>query len=72
MDDDEPRIPLIDETDVEINNGLANCGSPPSPSPSPNQNNNAVDSGVSLPLSDAHRLASSPPGSPLHSLETSV
>ncbi|XP_032898821.1 plasma membrane calcium-transporting ATPase 1-like [Amblyraja radiata] len=71
-DDDEPRIPLIDETDVEINNGLANCGSPPSPSPSPNQNNNAVDSGVSLPLSDAHRLASSPPGSPLHSLETSV
>ncbi|XP_078276464.1 LOW QUALITY PROTEIN: plasma membrane calcium-transporting ATPase 1-like [Rhinoraja longicauda] len=70
MDDDEPYIPLIDETDVEIN-GLANC-EPPSPSPSLNRNNNAVDSSVSLVLSDANRLASSPPGSPLHSLETSV
>ncbi|XP_048409132.1 plasma membrane calcium-transporting ATPase 1-like isoform X1 [Stegostoma tigrinum] len=67
MDDDEPRIPLIDETDVEIN-GLANCGAP---SP-PNKNNNAVDSGIGLPLTDASKLASSSPGSPLHSLETSV
>ncbi|XP_043572493.1 plasma membrane calcium-transporting ATPase 1-like isoform X1 [Chiloscyllium plagiosum] len=63
MEDDEPRIPLIDETDVEIN-GLA-------PSP-PNKNNNAVDSGIGLPLTDASKLASSSPGSPLHSLETSV
>uniref|UniRef100_UPI00398E367E plasma membrane calcium-transporting ATPase 1-like isoform X1 n=1 Tax=Pristiophorus japonicus TaxID=55135 RepID=UPI00398E367E len=70
MDDDEPRIPLIDETDVEIN-GLANCGAP-SPPHSPNKNNNAVDSGISLPLTDANKLASSAPGSPLHSLETSV
>ncbi|XP_048467777.1 plasma membrane calcium-transporting ATPase 1-like [Rhincodon typus] len=67
MDDDEPRIPLIDETDVEIN-GLANCDAP---SP-PNKNNNAVDSGIGLPLTDASKLASSSPGSPLHSLETSV
>ncbi|XP_041052162.1 plasma membrane calcium-transporting ATPase 1-like isoform X1 [Carcharodon carcharias] len=67
MEDDEPRIPLIDETDVEIN-GLANCGAP---SP-PNKNNNAVDSGISLPFTDASKLASSAPGSPLHSLETSV
>ncbi|XP_067913415.1 plasma membrane calcium-transporting ATPase 1-like isoform X2 [Heterodontus francisci] len=70
MEDDEPRIPLIDETDVEIN-GLANCGAPSSPH-SPNKNNNAVDSGISLPLTDASKLASSAPGSPLHSLETSV
>ncbi|XP_078098313.1 plasma membrane calcium-transporting ATPase 1-like isoform X5 [Mustelus asterias] len=67
MEDDEPRIPLIDETDVEIN-GLANCGAP---SP-PNKNNNAVDSGINLPLTDASKFASSAPGSPLHSLETSV
>ncbi|GCC30832.1 hypothetical protein chiPu_0009286, partial [Chiloscyllium punctatum] len=53
MEDDEPRIPLIDETDVEIN-GLA-------PSP-PNKNNNAVDSGIGLPLTDASKLASSSPG----------
>ncbi|XP_067863663.1 plasma membrane calcium-transporting ATPase 1-like isoform X3 [Heptranchias perlo] len=70
MEDDEPRIPLIDETDVEIN-GLANCGALSSPH-SPNKNNNAVDSGISLPLTDASKLASSAPGSPLHSLETSV
>ncbi|XP_078402419.1 plasma membrane calcium-transporting ATPase 1-like isoform X1 [Cetorhinus maximus] len=67
MEDDEPRIPLIDETDIEIN-GLANCGAP---SP-PNKNNNAVDSGISLPFTDASKLASTAPGSPLHSLETSV
>ncbi|XP_072336061.1 plasma membrane calcium-transporting ATPase 1-like isoform X1 [Scyliorhinus torazame] len=67
MEDDEPRIPLIDETDVEIN-GLANCAAP---SP-PNKNNNAVDSGISLPLTDASKFTSPTPGSPLHSLETSV
>ncbi|XP_072135042.1 plasma membrane calcium-transporting ATPase 1-like isoform X3 [Mobula birostris] len=70
MEDDEPRIPLIDETDVEIN-GLTICGAPSSPR-SPNKNNNAVDSGISLPLSDVNKFASSTPGSPLHSLETSV
>ncbi|XP_059806019.1 plasma membrane calcium-transporting ATPase 1-like isoform X1 [Hypanus sabinus] len=70
MEDDEPRIPLIDETDVEIN-GLTICGAPSSPR-SPNKNNNAVDSRISLPLSDVNKFASSTPGSPLHSLETSV
>ncbi|XP_069798297.1 plasma membrane calcium-transporting ATPase 1-like isoform X1 [Narcine bancroftii] len=70
MEDDAPRIPLIDETDVEIN-GLANCGVP-TPLHSSNKNNNAVDSGITPPLSDADKLALSASGSPLHSLETSI
>ncbi|XP_007897688.1 plasma membrane calcium-transporting ATPase 2 isoform X2 [Callorhinchus milii] len=70
MEDDERRIPLIDETDVEIN-GLSNRVGP-SPPHSPNKNNNAVDSGINLPITDPSKSASSAPGSPLHSLETSV
>lgn len=88
IDDSETQIPLIDEVEGEDEaptkrnsiiippplTGLSNL--PPLPS-SPNQNNNAMDG---IPLhKDAPRLippnsAGLPPcpGSPLHSLETSL
>lgn len=80
--DSEPNIPLIDDTDAEddaptkrnsTSSPVDAPAPPPSPPPSPplpNQNNNAVHSGAQVFLeSGGLRL---PPGSPLHSLETSL
>uniref|UniRef100_A0A8B9HLS8 Calcium-transporting ATPase n=1 Tax=Astyanax mexicanus TaxID=7994 RepID=A0A8B9HLS8_ASTMX len=62
IEDSEPAIPLIDETDPEEEAPTKRNSAPPPPlSPivsSPNQNNNTA-----IPQ---------PPGSPLHSLETSL
>lgn len=88
IEDSEPHIPLIDDTDAEDDAPTKrNSASPrnatptpPSPSPtltapvspSPNQNNNAVESCNHL-LPEAPKSGSpSAPGSPLHSLETSL
>ncbi|XP_061571233.1 plasma membrane calcium-transporting ATPase 1 isoform X2 [Cololabis saira] len=101
IEDSEPHIPLIDDTDAEDDaptkrNSVSPRNAsptPPSPSPSPtpgnnpgnhgnntpaptaaspNQNNNAVESSNHL-LPDGPKSGSpSAPGSPLHSLETSL
>lgn len=105
IEDSEPHIPLIDDTDAEDDaptkrNSASPRNStptPPSPtpcttepptdpdapdvtpavtpapvSPSPNQNNNAVESSNHL-LPEAPKSGTpSAPGSPLHSLETSL
>ncbi|XP_041111148.1 plasma membrane calcium-transporting ATPase 1-like isoform X2 [Polyodon spathula] len=71
----EPRIPLIDDTDAEDDAPTKRNSSSPrnsSPPPSPNKNNNAVDSGIHLTLDTSKSATSSSPGSPLHSLETSL
>ncbi|XP_075886316.1 plasma membrane calcium-transporting ATPase 1 isoform X1 [Nelusetta ayraudi] len=88
IEDSEPHIPLIDDTDAEDDAPTKrNSASPrnatptpPSPSPSPtptptlavspspNQNNNAVESSNHL----LPEVPTSAPGSPLHSLETSL
>ncbi|XP_043936341.1 plasma membrane calcium-transporting ATPase 3 isoform X1 [Protopterus annectens] len=65
------NIPLIDDTDVEDD------AEPPgvyrrSPPPSPNKNNNAIDSGIYLTTDISKSATSSSPGSPLHSVETSL
>ncbi|XP_066113868.1 plasma membrane calcium-transporting ATPase 1 isoform X2 [Saccopteryx bilineata] len=65
----EPHIPLIDDTDAEDDAPTKRNSSPP---PSPNKNNNAVDSGVYLTREMNKSATSSSPGSPLHSLETSL
>ncbi|KAM9401729.1 plasma membrane calcium-transporting ATPase 1 isoform 4-T9 [Salvelinus alpinus] len=87
IEDSEPSIPLIDDTDAEDDAPTKrNSASPrnvtptpPSPSlsptPSPNQNNNAVESGGNNHLYvEGNKAAGTPsaPGSPLHSLETSL
>uniref|UniRef100_A0A674F620 Calcium-transporting ATPase n=1 Tax=Salmo trutta TaxID=8032 RepID=A0A674F620_SALTR len=86
IEDSEPSIPLIDDTDAEDDAPTKrNSASPrnatptpPSPSlsptPSPNQNNNAVDSGNNHLYVEGNKAAGTPsaPGSPLHSLETSL
>nr|XP_033776990.1 plasma membrane calcium-transporting ATPase 3 isoform X2 [Geotrypetes seraphini] len=66
------NIPLIDDTDPE--DGEEPPGRHPQPSPplSPNRNNNAVDSGVFLTTDASRSATSSSPGSPLHSVETSL
>ncbi|XP_074481565.1 plasma membrane calcium-transporting ATPase 1 isoform X1 [Sebastes fasciatus] len=93
IEDSEPSIPLIDDTDAEDDaptkrNSASprnTTPTPPSPSPSPttvapttpvlsspNQNNNAVESSNHL-LPEAPKSGTpSAPGSPLHSLETSL
>ncbi|XP_028652547.2 plasma membrane calcium-transporting ATPase 4 isoform X1 [Erpetoichthys calabaricus] len=65
--EDEPRIPTIQESHIELE-GLSHPpkGKGVSGKPSPNRNNNALDI-VAAPAG-----ASPSPGSPLHSLETSV
>ncbi|MGH0128403.1 UNVERIFIED_CONTAM: hypothetical protein FKN15_004733 [Acipenser sinensis] len=71
----EPHIPLIDDTDAEDDAPTKRNSSSPrnsSPPPSPNKNNNAVDSGIHLALDTSKSATSSSPGSPLHSLETSL
>ncbi|XP_057573936.1 plasma membrane calcium-transporting ATPase 3 isoform X11 [Hippopotamus amphibius kiboko] len=66
------NIPLIDDTDVDENEERLRAPPPPSP----NQNNNAIDSGVYLTTrgtkSATSSVFSSRPGSPLHSVETSL
>nr|XP_046235348.1 plasma membrane calcium-transporting ATPase 1a isoform X2 [Scatophagus argus] len=88
IEDSEPHIPLIDDTDAEDDAPTKrNSASPrnatptpPSPtptptapvSPSPNQNNNAVESSNHLLPEGSKPVTPSAPGSPLHSLETSL
>ncbi|XP_067854735.1 plasma membrane calcium-transporting ATPase 2 isoform X2 [Heptranchias perlo] len=69
IDDSQPHIPLIDDTDLEEDAALKQNSSPPS---SPNKNNNAIDSGINLTTDTSKSATSSSPGSPLHSLETSL
>uniref|UniRef100_A0A3P8VE31 Calcium-transporting ATPase n=1 Tax=Cynoglossus semilaevis TaxID=244447 RepID=A0A3P8VE31_CYNSE len=69
IEDSEPHIPLIDDTDAEDD---APTKPPVSPSPSPNQNNNAVESSNHLIPDGPKSGTPSAPGSPLHSLETSL
>lgn len=75
IEDSEPHIPLIDDTDAEDDAPTkrnATPTPPPPPSPSPNQNNNAVDSGVHLFLDNSKPATPSAPTSPMHSVETSL
>ncbi|KAM7367135.1 hypothetical protein PAMP_015059 [Pampus punctatissimus] len=90
IEDSEPHIPLIDDTDAEDDaptkrNSASprnTTPTPPSPatavptitpvSPSPNQNNNAVESSNHLLPEGTKSGTPSAPGSPLHSLETSL
>lgn len=67
IEDSQPHIPLIDDTDVE-DAALKQNSSPPSP----NKNNNAIDSGINLTTDTSKSATSSSPGSPIHSLETSL
>ncbi|XP_030071431.1 plasma membrane calcium-transporting ATPase 1 isoform X1 [Microcaecilia unicolor] len=69
IEDSEPHIPLIDDTDAEDDAPTKRHSTPP---PSPNKNNNAVDTGVHLLIATNKSATSSSPGSPLHSLETSL
>uniref|UniRef100_A0A5F9C1J4 Calcium-transporting ATPase n=1 Tax=Oryctolagus cuniculus TaxID=9986 RepID=A0A5F9C1J4_RABIT len=66
------NIPLIDDTDVDENEERLRAPPPLSP----NQNNNAIDSGIYLTThvtkSATSSAFSSSPGSPLHSVETSL
>ncbi|XP_042322538.1 plasma membrane calcium-transporting ATPase 1 isoform X4 [Sceloporus undulatus] len=70
IEDSETHIPLIDDTDAE-DDAPTKRNSSPAP-PSPNKNNNAVDSGIHLTTDLKKSATSSSPGSPLHSLETSL
>ncbi|XP_058855783.1 plasma membrane calcium-transporting ATPase 2-like isoform X2 [Acipenser ruthenus] len=69
IEDSQPHIPLIDDTDIEEDAALKQNSSQPS---SPNKNNNAIDSGINLTTDTSKSAGSSSPGSPLHSLETSL
>uniref|UniRef100_A0A6I8QU60 Calcium-transporting ATPase n=1 Tax=Xenopus tropicalis TaxID=8364 RepID=A0A6I8QU60_XENTR len=69
IEDSEPHIPLIDDTDAEDDAPTKRHSTPP---PSPNKNNNALDSGIHLIIEPNKSATSSAPGSPLHSLETSL
>lgn len=69
IEDSTPHIPLIDDTDMEEDAARRKNSSQPS---SPNKNNNAIDSGINLTTDTSKSAASSSPGSPLHSLETSL
>ncbi|XP_040830503.1 plasma membrane calcium-transporting ATPase 3 isoform X1 [Ochotona curzoniae] len=66
------NIPLIDDTDVDEHEERLRAPPPLSP----NQNNNAIDSGIYLTThvtkSATSSAFSSSPGSPLHSVETSL
>ncbi|XP_072520331.1 plasma membrane calcium-transporting ATPase 4 isoform X10 [Salminus brasiliensis] len=77
IEDSEPAIPLIDETDPEEEAPIKRNAAPPPPLPpvvsSPNQNNNATDRRSFHCHKDIIKTAiPQPPGSPLHSLETSL
>ncbi|XP_062842717.1 plasma membrane calcium-transporting ATPase 2 isoform X4 [Trichomycterus rosablanca] len=68
IEDSTPHIPLIDDTDMDDEAARKNSSQPSSP----NKNNNAIDSGINLTTDTSKSAASSSPGSPLHSLETSL
>uniref|UniRef100_A0A4W4E050 Calcium-transporting ATPase n=1 Tax=Electrophorus electricus TaxID=8005 RepID=A0A4W4E050_ELEEL len=68
IEDSTPHIPLIDDTDIDDERARKNYSQPSSP----NKNNNAIDSGINLTTDTSKSAASSSPGSPLHSLETSL
>ncbi|TSK16199.1 Plasma membrane calcium-transporting ATPase 2 [Bagarius yarrelli] len=68
IEDSTPHIPLIDDTDIDDEAAKKNSSQPSSP----NKNNNAIDSGINLTTDTSKSAASSSPGSPLHSLETSL
>uniref|UniRef100_A0A672HH25 Calcium-transporting ATPase n=1 Tax=Salarias fasciatus TaxID=181472 RepID=A0A672HH25_SALFA len=73
IEDSEPHIPLIDDTDAEDDAPTKRNSASPTPvSPSPNQNNNAVESSNHLLPEPPKSGTPSAPGSPLHSLETSL
>ncbi|XP_008933924.1 PREDICTED: plasma membrane calcium-transporting ATPase 2 isoform X4 [Merops nubicus] len=69
IEDSQPHIPLIDDTDLEEDPSLKKNSSPPS---SLNKNNSAIDSGINLTTDTSKSATSSSPGSPIHSLETSL
>ncbi|XP_006872247.1 PREDICTED: plasma membrane calcium-transporting ATPase 2 isoform X2 [Chrysochloris asiatica] len=69
IEDSQPHIPLIDDTDLEEDAALKQNPSPPS---SLNKNNSAIDSGINLTTDTSKSATSSSPGSPIHSLETSL
>ncbi|OXB73754.1 UNVERIFIED_CONTAM: hypothetical protein H355_007887 [Colinus virginianus] len=69
IEDSQPHIPLIDDTDLEEDHALKKNSSPPS---SLNKNNSAIDSGINLTTDTSKSATSSSPGSPIHSLETSL
>lgn len=76
IEDSEPAIPLIDDTDPE-EDAPTKRNAAPSPLPlvlsSPNQNNNAIDGrGFHHHIDLAKTILPPTPGSPLHSLETSL
>lgn len=76
IEDSEPAIPLIDDTDPE-EDAPTKRNTAPSPLPlvlsSPNQNNNAIDGrGFHHHIDLAKTILPPTPGSPLHSLETSL
>ncbi|XP_043565841.1 plasma membrane calcium-transporting ATPase 1a isoform X1 [Chiloscyllium plagiosum] len=68
IEDSDTHIPLIDESGDEE----APTKRDTSPRLSLNENNNAVDSGIHLTINTSKSATSSIPGSPLHSLETSL
>ncbi|XP_055506589.1 plasma membrane calcium-transporting ATPase 1-like isoform X1 [Leucoraja erinacea] len=76
IDDSDTQIPLIDDSDTEDGTQKQPDSSPKlsisSPKLSINENNNAVDSGIHLTIDTSKSATSSTPGSPLHSLETSL
>ncbi|XP_063147924.1 plasma membrane calcium-transporting ATPase 2 isoform X2 [Candoia aspera] len=69
IEDSQPHIPLIDDTELEEDSALKQNPSPPS---SLNKNNSAIDSGINLTTDTSKSATSSSPGSPIHSLETSL
>ncbi|XP_075705487.1 plasma membrane calcium-transporting ATPase 2-like isoform X1 [Rhinoderma darwinii] len=69
IEDSQPHISLMDDTDLEEDPALKQNSSEP---PSPNKNNNAIDSGINLTTETSKSATSSSPGSPIHSLETSL
>lgn len=69
IEDSQPHIPLIDDTELEDDPALKQNPSPPS---SLNKNNSAIDSGINLTTDTSKSATSSSPGSPIHSLETSL
>uniref|UniRef100_A0AAY4BXN4 Calcium-transporting ATPase n=1 Tax=Denticeps clupeoides TaxID=299321 RepID=A0AAY4BXN4_9TELE len=72
IEDPEPQIPLIDEED-EIIPIKRNSTPPLTQLPtSPNQNNNATERLSHFPREAAKTIIPQVPGSPLHSLETSL
>uniref|UniRef100_A0A8C4NXQ8 Calcium-transporting ATPase n=1 Tax=Dicentrarchus labrax TaxID=13489 RepID=A0A8C4NXQ8_DICLA len=76
IEDSEPHIPLIDDTDAEDDaptkrNSASPRNTTPTP-PSPTPNNNAVESSNHLLPEGPKSGTPSAPGSPLHSLETSL